>query len=153
MLDIGFSELVLVAGVGLVVLGPKRLPVVTRTVGALLGRAQRYVADVKNDIQRQMDVEELRKMQKSVNDLGQEIESGVNSVGKELEGVTGSVGQGLSDFEGSNADFSSVYDKKSGYFLGAPDRSWTREQDDERLRDRIRGRMRKRYLTKRPRYD
>jgi sec-independent protein translocase protein TatB len=118
-----------------------------------LGRAQRYVADVKNDIQRQMDVEELRKMQKSVNDLGQEIESGVNSVGKELEGVTGSIGQGLSDFEGSNADFSSVYDKKSGYFLGAPDRSWTREQDDERLRDRIRGRMRKRYLTKRPRYD
>jgi hypothetical protein len=67
--------------------------------------------------------------------------------------VTGSIGQGLSDFEGSNADFSSVYDKKSGYFLGAPDRSWTREQDDERLRDRIRGRMRKRYLTKRPRYD
>ncbi len=153
MLDIGFSELVLIAGVGLVVLGPKRLPVVTRTVGALLGRAQRYVADVKNDIQRQMDVEELRKMQKSVNDLGQEIESGVSSISKEVEGVTGSIGQGISDFQGSDADFASVYDKKSGYFLGAPDRSWTREQDDERLRDRIRGRMRKRYLTKRPRYD
>ncbi|MEY3016702.1 MAG: Sec-independent protein translocase protein TatB [Burkholderiaceae bacterium] len=153
MLDIGFSELVLVAGVGLVVLGPKRLPVVTRTVGTLLGRAQRYVADVKNDIQRQMDVEELRKMQKSVNDLGQEIESGVNSMAKEVEGVTGSIGQGISDFEGSDADFASVYDKKAGYFLGAPDRSWTREQDDERLRDRVRNRMRKRYLTKRPRYD
>ncbi len=153
MLDIGFSELVLVAGVGLVVLGPKRLPVVTRTVGTLLGRAQRYVADVKNDIQRQMDVEELRKMQKSVNDLGQEIESGVNSMTKEVEGVTGSIGQGISDFQGSDADFASVYDKKSGYFLVAPDRSWTREQDDERLRDRVRNRMRKRYLTKRPRYD
>ena len=153
MLDIGFSELVLVAGVGLVVLGPKRLPVVTRTVGTLLGRAQRYVADVKNDIQRQMDVEELRKMQKSVNDLGQEIESGVNSIAKEVDGVTGSIGQGISDFQGSDADFASVYDKKSGYFLGAPERSWTREQDDERLRDRVRGRMRKRYLTKRPRYD
>jgi sec-independent protein translocase protein TatB len=153
VLDIGFSELVLVAGVGLVVLGPKRLPVVTRTVGTLLGRAQRYVADVKNDIQRQMDVEELRKMQKSVNDLGQEIESGVSSIAKEVDGVTGSIGQGISDFEGSDADFASVYDKKSGYFLGAPDRSWTREQDDERLRDRVRGRMRKRYLTKRPRYD
>jgi Sec-independent protein translocase protein TatA len=127
--------------------------VVTRTVGTLLGRAQRYVADVKNDIQRQMDVEELRKMQKSVNDLGQEIESGVNSIAKEVDGVTGSIGQGISDFEGSDADFASVYDKKSGYFLGAPDRSWTREQDDERLRDRVRGRMRKRYLTKRPRYD
>ncbi|MEY4083806.1 MAG: hypothetical protein RL483_1175 [Pseudomonadota bacterium] len=153
MLDIGFSELVLIAGVGLVVLGPKRLPVVTRTIGALLGKAQRYVADVKNDIQRQMDVEELRKMQKSVNDLGQEIQTGVNSVEQELQGVTGGIGQGLGNFEGSDADFASVYDKKSGYYLGAPDRSWTREQDDERVRDRIKSRMRKRYLTKRPRYD
>jgi sec-independent protein translocase protein TatB len=153
VLDIGFSELVLIAGVGLVVLGPKRLPVVTRTIGALLGKAQRYVADVKNDIQRQMDVEELRKMQKSVNDLGQEIQTGVNSVEQELQGVTGGIGQGLGNFEGSDADFASVYDKKSGYYLGAPDRSWTREQDDERVRDRIKSRMRKRYLTKRPRYD
>lgn len=153
MLDIGFSELVLIAGVGLVVLGPKRLPVVTRTIGALLGKAQRYVADVKNDIQRQMDVEELRKMQKSVNDLGQEIQTGVNSVEQELQGVTGGIGQGLGNFEGSDADFASVYDRKSGYYLGAPDRSWTREQDDERVRDRIKSRMRKRYLTKRPRYD
>jgi len=153
VLDIGFSELVLIAGVGLVVLGPKRLPVVTRTIGALLGKAQRYVADVKNDIQRQMDVEELRKMQKSVNDLGQEIQTGVNSVEQELQGVTGGIGQGLGNFEGSDADFASVYDRKSGYYLGAPDRSWTREQDDERVRDRIKSRMRKRYLTKRPRYD
>jgi sec-independent protein translocase protein TatB len=57
MFDIGFSELILLAVVALVVVGPKRLPVATRTFGTLMGRAQRYVSDVKSDIQRQMDLE------------------------------------------------------------------------------------------------
>ena len=52
MFDIGFSELVVVALVALIVIGPERLPRVARTAGALLGRAQRYINDVKADIQR-----------------------------------------------------------------------------------------------------
>ena len=63
MFDIGFSELLVIGLVALGVVGPKRLPVATRTVGTLLGRAQRYVNDVKSDIQRQVDLEELRKVQ------------------------------------------------------------------------------------------
>lgn len=144
MLDIGFSELLLIGGVGLIVLGPKRLPVVTRTVGTLLGRAQRYVADVKSDIQRQMDLEELRKVQQSVSDLGASIEKTVSGIESEAQALTSEVSSGLDDF-------SSVYDKKTGFFIGAPERSWTQEQADLRVRDRVRARLRRRYLVKRPR--
>lgn len=144
MLDIGFTELLLIAGVGLIVLGPKRLPVVTRTVGTLLGRAQRYVADVKSDIQRQMELEELRKVQESVSDLGASIEKTVSGLEAEAQALGSEVTSGLDDF-------SSVYDKKSGFFIGAPSRSWTQEQADLRVRDRVRARLRRRFLVKRPR--
>ena len=144
MLDIGFSELLMIAGVGLVVLGPKRLPVVTRTVGTLLGRAQRYVADVKSDIQRQMEIEELRKVQQSVSDLGNSLEKGVADLTSQADALAGEVTSGIDDF-------SSVYDKKTGLYIGAPERSWTQEQADLRVRDRVRSRLRRRYLTKRPR--
>ncbi|MFM1880361.1 MAG: Sec-independent protein translocase subunit TatB [Pseudomonadota bacterium] len=144
MLDIGFAELLMIAGVGLVVLGPKRLPVVTRTVGTLLGRAQRYVADVKTDIQRQMELEELRKVQQSVNDLGNALEKGVSDLSAQADALADEVTSGIDDF-------SSVYDKKTGLYMGAPQRSWTQEQSDLRVRDRVRARLRRRYLTKRPR--
>lgn len=149
MLDIGFTELALIAGVGLVVLGPQRLPVVTRTVGALLGRAQRYVSDVKGDIQRQMDLEELRKAQKAVSDIGQSIQSGVSSVEQEVQGVT----QSLSGDTSAGGDFASPFDSRAGLYLGAPSRSWTQEQADQRVRDRLRNRLRRRYRTKRPRHE
>ena len=61
MFDISFSEIVVIAVVALVVVGPERLPKVARTLGYLFGRAQRYIADVKSDIQREMDsrIEEI----------------------------------------------------------------------------------------------
>lgn len=144
MLDIGFSELLLIAGVGLVVLGPKRLPVVTRTVGTLLGRAQRYVAEVKGDIQRQMELEELQKVKQSVQDLGQSIEKGVSGLEAEVGNLTGSA---ASDSD----DFSSVYDQKAGFYIGAPVRSWSQEQAEIRVRARVRSRLRRRFFTKRQR--
>ena len=63
MFDIGFSELLLIAVVALVVLGPERLPKVARTLGHLFGRAQRYVADVKAEINKEVALDELRKTQ------------------------------------------------------------------------------------------
>ena len=62
MFDIGFSEMILIAIIALVVLGPEKLPRVARTVGTLLGKAQRYVADVKAEVNRSMELDELRKM-------------------------------------------------------------------------------------------
>jgi sec-independent protein translocase protein TatB len=79
MFDIGFSEMVIIAVLALVVIGPERLPRVARTVGHLLGRLQRYVSDVKADISREMELEELRKMKDSVQQTASDIENSVQS--------------------------------------------------------------------------
>ena len=105
MFDVGFSELMVVGVVALVVIGPERLPKVAKTVGHLLGRAQRYVSDVKGDIQREFELDELRKMRtemeatarsfetsvatgvndfhSKVHDTARSIESSVNDLGKD----------------------------------------------------------------------
>lgn len=75
MFDIGFSELIVIAIVALVVIGPERLPKVARTIGLLLGRAQRYVNDVKSDINREMQLDELKKLQAQVTESARELES------------------------------------------------------------------------------
>ncbi|MSQ49955.1 MAG: twin-arginine translocase subunit TatB, partial [Betaproteobacteria bacterium] len=66
MFDIGFSELMVIGLVALIVIGPERLPRVARTLGHLAGRLQRYVADIKADINREVELDELRKIQDSV---------------------------------------------------------------------------------------
>lgn len=75
MFDVGFSELIVIGIVALVVIGPERLPKVARTVGLLLGRAQRYVNDVKADINREMQLDELKKLQAQVSESARELES------------------------------------------------------------------------------
>jgi len=79
MFDIGFSELVVIGLVALIVIGPERLPRVARTVGHLLGRLQRYVSDVKADINREIEIEELRKMRDSMQKAASEFESAASS--------------------------------------------------------------------------
>lgn len=79
MLDIGFTKLLLIAGIALVVVGPERLPRVARTLGTLLGRAQRYMSDVKAEVNRSMELEELRRMQGEFQRAAQDIHSSVNS--------------------------------------------------------------------------
>jgi len=78
MFDIGFTELMVIGVVALIVIGPERLPRVARTAGALLGRLQRYVADVKADINREVELDELRSMKDSVQRAASEFESSMN---------------------------------------------------------------------------
>jgi len=73
MFDVGFSELIVIGVVALVVIGPERLPKVARTVGVLVGRLQRYVTQVKADINREMELEELRKLQQEVKTAAQDF--------------------------------------------------------------------------------
>jgi sec-independent protein translocase protein TatB len=79
MFDIGFSELLVIGLVALIVIGPERLPRVARTLGHLAGRLQRYVADVKADINREVELEELRKMRDSVQQTASGIETSVQT--------------------------------------------------------------------------
>src|SRR5688572_25289523 len=79
MFDIGFSELLVIGVVALIVIGPEKLPRMARTVGHLAGRLQRYVADVKADINREIELDELRKMRDSMQQAAGEMHSSVQS--------------------------------------------------------------------------
>jgi len=84
MFDLGFSELVVIAIVLLVVVGPERLPKVARTAGHLLGRLQRYVAGVKADIQREMQIDELKKLQEQAREFDKNLRAGVSEIQSEV---------------------------------------------------------------------
>ena len=90
MFDIGFSELIVIAVVALVVIGPERLPKAARTAGLLLGRLQRYVRDVKADISREMQLEDLKKLQAEVRETARDFERGMR---EDLKAVEQSIGQ------------------------------------------------------------
>ena len=96
MFDVGFSELVVIALVALIVIGPERLPRVARTLGALMGRAQRYVNDVKADIQREVDLEELKNIRSTFQDAAKSVEQSVHAVGEELQSTGESLNQSVS---------------------------------------------------------
>lgn len=149
MFDIGFSELIVIGLVALVVVGPKRLPVATRTIGTLLGRAQRYVNDVKSDIQRQVDLEELRKVQKQFETVGEEIKSGVQAVEKEVGTVTSDLSSATAGaFEDFGEPPGTASDKTFGLYINAPEPSWSEKIEHRRVRERVRNRLRRRYHTK-----
>jgi sec-independent protein translocase protein TatB len=86
--DIAFSEIAVIAVVALVVIGPERLPKVARTLGHMFGRLQRYVSDVKADINREIELDELRKLKNEVQSAALDIERSVSSAAAEVqEGV------------------------------------------------------------------
>ncbi|MBT9493527.1 MAG: Sec-independent protein translocase subunit TatB [Paucibacter sp.] len=96
MIDFGFDKLALIGAVALVVIGPERLPRVARTVGHLIGKAQRYVSDVKAEVSRSMELEELKKMktemEAAARDVGQTVQQEVNSAGQAFEQTWSDVG-------------------------------------------------------------
>jgi sec-independent protein translocase protein TatB len=87
MFDLGFTELMLIGIVALVVIGPERLPKVARTAGQWLGKLNRYVSQVKQDIDRDMKLEELRKMQQEMKDTAQRYEIMAGDTKREIETV------------------------------------------------------------------
>ena len=85
MLDLGLEKMALIGVVALIVIGPEKMPRVARTVGTLLGKAQRYVNDVKAEVNRSMELEELRKMKETVETAARDVESSVSSAAADFE--------------------------------------------------------------------
>ena len=79
MFDIGASEIFVIGVVALIVIGPERLPRVAKTLGHLFGRLQRYVSEVKSDINREIELEELRNLKATMQDAARSIEQAVTS--------------------------------------------------------------------------
>ncbi|HWX01245.1 Sec-independent protein translocase protein TatB [Collimonas sp.] len=77
MIDIGLTKLALIGVVALVVVGPEKLPTVARMAGSLFGRAQRYINEVKAEVSREIELDELRKMQQDVQEAAGDIEQSI----------------------------------------------------------------------------
>ena len=96
MLDLGIEKLALIGVVALIVIGPEKLPRVARTVGTLLGKAQRYVNDVKAEVNRSMDLDELRKMKDTVQEAARDVEHSIHTGASEFEKQFSGSGETLS---------------------------------------------------------
>jgi len=104
MFDIGFSELMVIAVVALIVIGPERLPKVARTLGLLFGRMQRYVNDVKADISREMQLDELKKLQASMEDAARSMQDTVTRGMREAETELNKISQQAASMEPGNEE-------------------------------------------------
>ena len=100
MLDLGLTKLVMIGAVALVVIGPEKLPKVARMAGSLFGRAQRYIIEVKAEVSREMEMEELSKVrqefQQAASDVQQTIAGGISDANNQINGV-------WSDMQGARA--------------------------------------------------
>ena len=85
MIDLGISKIALIGAVALIVIGPEKLPRVARTVGALLGKAQRYVADVKAEVNHSMDLDELKKMKESAEGAARDVHNSIQTNASDFE--------------------------------------------------------------------
>jgi sec-independent protein translocase protein TatB len=98
MIDFGFDKIALIGAVALIVIGPEKLPRVARTVGALFGKAQRYVADVKAEVNRSIELEELKKMKTQFEDAARDVQQ---SVRQEVDQASAAFEQNWSGISGS----------------------------------------------------
>lgn len=85
MIDLGITKLALIGVVALVVIGPEKLPRVARTVGTLLGKAQRYVNEVKAEVNRTMELDELKRMKDSVESAARDVETSIHQTVADVE--------------------------------------------------------------------
>jgi sec-independent protein translocase protein TatB len=96
VIDIGFTKIALIGAVALVFIGPEKLPRVARTIGTLLGKAQRYIADVKNEVSKSIELDELKKMkdtmQEAASDVENSIHTGVTDFEKDWNEATSEAG-------------------------------------------------------------
>src|SRR5512137_1802515 len=101
MFDFSFGELAVIGTVALVVLGPERLPKVARTVGEWVGKAQRYVSQVKSDINREIELAELKKLQEEARQAAQSVQSSLNEVSSGITSIESEISKGTGSAAGA----------------------------------------------------
>ncbi len=113
MFDLDFSKLAVVGIVALVVIGPEKLPRVARTVGALIGKAQRYVSDVKSEVNRQVELEELKKMkdemEKAARDVQGTVQTNLADFERDWQATAGSITNAIASNSESSGSATSNY--------------------------------------------
>jgi sec-independent protein translocase protein TatB len=101
VIDLGISKIALIGAVALIVIGPEKLPRVARTIGTLLGKAQRYISDVKAEVSKSIELDELKKMkdtmQEAASDVENTIHTGVTDFEKDWKDATSEAGSSRAD--------------------------------------------------------
>ena len=102
MFDFSFGELLIVMVVALVVIGPEQLPKVARTIGAVAGRAQRYIAEVKSEVQREIQLEDMKNIQQSVaaeaRALETSLRAGIAGIEENARALQAQAGEAMAAF-------------------------------------------------------
>lgn len=126
MIDFGFDKIALIGAVALVVIGPEKLPRVARTVGTLMGKARRYVADVKAEVNRTIELEELQKMKSQFETAARDVEQTVhNEVSSASEAFNQQVNDLQAGLDGSSHDpYASLSSVPSTPVYKRPDKRW-----------------------------
>lgn len=112
MIDLGLSKMALIGAVALIVIGPEKLPRVARTIGTLLGKAQRYVSDVKAEVNRSMELDELKKMKSTVEDAARNVEGSIQSTTSDFEKDWSSATSALDSTDDLSSSFTNVPEYK-----------------------------------------
>lgn len=128
MIDLGISKIALIGAVALIVIGPEKLPRVARTVGTLLGKAQRYVNDVKSEVNRSMELDELRKMKDTVEGAARDVEGSIRTGAQDVQDQLNFSSDNAGG-EGSGLDTASAFEPAPMYpTYRHPGKKWRLKQ-------------------------
>ena len=139
MLDVGFFEIVIVALACLLIVGPERLPVVFKTLGILVGRAQNYVSKVKSDVEKELNFSEYEATEGELKDFGKKYGEELLSLENEIHDLSSSI-------ESSSESLSE--EKIIRFHINSPKLSWREENFQLKIRERVRARIRLRCPKK-----
>jgi sec-independent protein translocase protein TatB len=128
VLDIGFFELGIIGLACLLVVGPKRLPVLFKTFGVLLSKGQSYVSQVKSDVEKEIDLSEFKDAENEINNIKENCNEEFISLNKELQDLSASV---------NNTEESISQEKNIKFFINSPKLSWKEENFQLKLREKV----------------
>ena len=128
MLDIGFFELGIIGLACLLVVGPKRLPVLFKTFGVLLSKGQSYVSQVKSDVEKEINLSEFKDAENEINNIKKNCNEEFISLNKELQDLSASV---------NNTEDSISQEKNIKFFINSPKLSWKEENFQLKLREKV----------------
>jgi|TARA_Y200000002_G_C22636337_1_gene644812 sec-independent protein translocase protein TatB len=128
VLDIGFFELGIIGLACLLVVGPKRLPVLFKTFGVLLSKGQSYVSQVKSDVEKEINLSEFKDAENEINNIKENCNEEFISLNKELQDLSASV---------NNTEDSISQEKNIKFFINSPKLSWKEENFQLKLREKV----------------
>ena len=139
MLDVGIFEIIIIALACLLIVGPERLPIVFKTLGILVGRAQNYVSKVKSDVEKELNFSEYKATKDELKDFGKKYGEELLSLENEIHDLSSSI-------EGSSESLSE--EKMIRFHINSTKLSWREENFQLKIRDRVRARIRLRCPKK-----